>query len=137
LRGWYAALTCMIFIISNLKSDPSLILIAYIPISFFWGLEGNCLLEERRYRKLYDRVCQIDESEVDFSMDITPMMGSVRDVLKATFSKRVFEKAISVTSRRTIAISDRRRCLKMQGIGNCHYPFPQSESAKIDFFNTL
>jgi len=25
----------------------------------------------------------------------------------------------------------------MQGIGNCHYPFPQSESAKIDFFNTL
>ncbi len=25
----------------------------------------------------------------------------------------------------------------MQGIGNCHYPFPQSKSAKIDFFNTL
>jgi len=25
----------------------------------------------------------------------------------------------------------------MQGIGNCHYQFPQSESAKIDFFNTL
>jgi len=35
------------------------------------------------------------------------------------------------------AISDRLRWLKMQGIGNCHYPFPQSESAKIDFFNTL
>jgi len=60
-----------------------------------------------------------------------------RDYFGPARPQRVFEKAISVTSRRTTAISDRRRRLKMQGIGNCHYPFPQSESTKIDFFNTL
>ena len=54
----------------------------------FWGLDGYFLWQERLFRALYDRVRQLEESEIDFSMDIGPFRTDYsRTWLGATFSR--------------------------------------------------
>ena len=37
----------------------------------FWGLDGYYLKQERLFRRLYDRVRQMDPDQVDYSMDVS------------------------------------------------------------------
>ena len=87
LKGWSVVLVSALFALSAGDSNPAFIFLAYIPALVFWGLDGYFLWEERKFRKLYDRVRTLDEPAIDFSMDTTPVTAEAGDWWNATWSK--------------------------------------------------
>jgi len=87
LKGWSVVLISALFALSATDSNPAFIFLAYIPAIIFWGLDGYFLWEEKKFRKLYDRVRGLNEEEIDFSMDTTPVKGEAGDWWGATWSK--------------------------------------------------
>lgn len=69
LKGWAVTLVAGIFALASKDTDKMYFLIAYVPIIIFWGLDAYYLLQERLYRALYDKVRNIEEDDVDFSMN--------------------------------------------------------------------
>lgn len=71
LKGWAVTLISGIFVLSGKDTDKLYFLVAYVPIIVFWGLDAYYLLQERLYRSLYDKVRQMDEDKIDFSLKAT------------------------------------------------------------------
>jgi len=71
LKGWAVTLIAGIFVLAGKDTDKLYFLVAYIPVVIFWGLDSYYLLQERLYRSLYDKVREIDENKVDFSLKAT------------------------------------------------------------------
>ena len=69
LKGWAVTLVAGIFALASKDADKIYFMVAYVPIIAFWGLDAYYLRQERLYRKLYDKVRMMDESEIDFSMN--------------------------------------------------------------------
>lgn len=73
LRGWSITLLAGLFAIS---SSESLRVTKWAPLLFFvllilfWIFDGYFLSLERKFRGLYDKVRQISEENIDFSMNI-------------------------------------------------------------------
>lgn len=72
LKGWAVTLVAGIFVLSGKDTDKMYFLVAYLPILVFWGLDSYYLLQERLYRALYDKVRQLPEDKIDFSMKASP-----------------------------------------------------------------
>lgn len=89
LKGWAVTLVAGIFALSSKDADKLYFLIAYIPILVFWGLDAYYLFQERLYRKLYDKICLLQEQSVDFSMDAS--VPELRNE-KYSFWNSVFSK---------------------------------------------
>ena len=87
LKGWSVVLVSAFFALSAGGSNPAFVFLAYIPASVFWGLDGYFLWEERKFRKLYDHVRQLEEAKIDFSMDTTAVKGQAGTWFDATISK--------------------------------------------------
>ena len=68
LKGWSITLTVGSFVLISYTSNVIPLTAVVVPIIFFWILDSYYLLQERRYRCLYDEVRLKDESEIDFSM---------------------------------------------------------------------
>lgn len=68
LKGWAVTLVAGIFVLAEKDADKMYFLVAYLPIIFFWGLDSYYLLQERLYRALYDKIRQLDDEKIDFSM---------------------------------------------------------------------
>lgn len=86
LKGWSVVLVSALFALSANNSNPSFIFLAYLPAIVFWGLDGYFLWQERLYRALYNSVRESDDTEVDFSMDVSTMQGQVDGWIAATLS---------------------------------------------------
>ena len=71
LKGWAVTLVAGIFALAGKDTGKLYFLVAYVPVLVFWGLDAYYLLQERLYRSLYDKVRQIDEGEIDFSLRVT------------------------------------------------------------------
>lgn len=69
LKGWSVVLVSALFALAAGDSQALFVYLAYFPAVAFWILDGYFLWQERLFRKLYDRVRAIAESDVDFSMD--------------------------------------------------------------------
>ena len=69
LKGWTVTLVAGIFALASKDADKMYFLVAYVPIVIFWGLDTYYLLQERLYRALYDKVRNMGEDDVDFSMN--------------------------------------------------------------------
>ncbi|MCA9348448.1 hypothetical protein KC867_03495 [Candidatus Saccharibacteria bacterium] len=72
LRGWsitlVAGLLALLSQKDSLKLFPFLMLSAVIII--FWIYDGYFLSLERKYRRLYDKVRELPENKIDFSMEV-------------------------------------------------------------------
>ena len=68
LKGWAVTLIAGIFALASKDADKIYFLVAYIPITVFWGLDSYYLLQERLYRSLYEKVRFLPEDKIDFSM---------------------------------------------------------------------
>jgi hypothetical protein len=90
LKGWAVIIVSALFALSAKDTNHKFIYIAYLPAIAFWILDGYFLWQERLYRKLYDMVRKKDVSEIDFSMDITPVKGKVVSWYKVVFSRTLF-----------------------------------------------
>ena len=71
LKGWAVTLISGIFVLAAKDTEKIFFFIAYLPIIMFWGLDSFYLLQEKGYRALYDKVRELPESRVDYSMDIS------------------------------------------------------------------
>ena len=91
LKGWSVVLVSALFALAAGGSQELFVYLAYFPAIAFWGLDGYFLRQERLFRKLYDRVRQLDDSETDFSMDTSVVLGEV-----AAWSSVVFSKTLVV-----------------------------------------
>lgn len=87
LKGWSVVLVSALFALSAGDSKPAFIFLAYIPALIFWGLDGYFLLEEKKFRKLYDHVREFEESEINFSMDTSVVKNQVESWISITCSK--------------------------------------------------
>ena len=87
LKGWSVVLVSALFALAAGDSQGLFIYLAYFPAIAFWGLDGYFLRQERLFRKLYDRVRQLDVSETDFSMDTSIVIGEVAVWSSVLFSK--------------------------------------------------
>lgn len=87
LKGWSVVLVSALFALSAGGSNPAFVFLAYFPASVFWGLDGYFLWEEKKFRKLYEHVRQLEEAKIDFSMDTTAVKGQAGTWFDATISK--------------------------------------------------
>jgi len=87
LKGWSVVLVSALFALTAKDSKMLFVYIAYLPAISFWGLDGFFLHQERLFRKLYDHVRQLDESEITFSMDTSIVHAQVASWFSVTLSK--------------------------------------------------
>lgn len=71
LKGWAVTLLAGLFVLSEKDSSQFYYLIAYLPIVVFWCLDTYYLRQERLYRKLYNKVREMDEKDIDFDLAAT------------------------------------------------------------------
>lgn len=87
LKGWSVVLISALFALSAKESKIEYLLLAYIPLFSFWGLDGFFLWQERVYRQLYDHVRAKEVDVIDFCMDTRKVSNDVDGWFKAVFSK--------------------------------------------------
>jgi len=87
LKGWSVILVSALFVVGAKNSNISIILLAYFPTLAFWILDGYFLWQERLYRGLYNKVRNLDEADIDFSMDTRPVHSEVKRWSEVMFSK--------------------------------------------------
>lgn len=68
LKGWAVTLVVAIFGLTWDNVSRGVCLIALLPVLAFWGLDAYYLGLERRKRKLYNKVREMDEEAIDFNM---------------------------------------------------------------------
>lgn len=87
LKGWSVILVSALFALTAAK-DAKLIFVAfaYFPVIMFWILDGYFLWQERLFRKLYDHVRIMDESNIDFSMNTSDFVGGKNRWHRSMFS---------------------------------------------------
>ncbi|QFY76107.1 hypothetical protein CEQ83_26570 (plasmid) [Priestia megaterium] len=87
LKGWSVTILVGIFAFANVSEmDSRYLIVAYIPVVFFWFLDGFFLWQEKLYRKLYDRVRGREEEAIDYNMNAYVCKDEVKSWLKVTFS---------------------------------------------------
>ena len=77
IKGWVIAIVAALFALAAKDKELSFVYVAYFPIVAFWALDGYFLRQERLFRKLYDHVCSLDESVIDFKMDTSRFQREV------------------------------------------------------------
>ena len=87
LKGWSVVLISALFALAAGDSEALFVYIAYFPAFAFWMLDAYFLRQERLFRKLFDRVRHLAETDVDFSMDTSVVDGDVAAWLAVVFSK--------------------------------------------------
>ncbi len=70
IKGWAITLVAALFALSSKDANKNYIIISFLPVITFWILDGYFLSRERAFRCLYDKVRNLDEKEIDFSLDI-------------------------------------------------------------------
>ena len=71
IKGWSVTLVSAIFALAAKDSNQAFVLVAYLPITMFWLLDGYFLSKEKQFRALYSDVAATFESVADFSMDVS------------------------------------------------------------------
>ena len=69
LKGWSVVLVSAMFSLAAYDTNSIYVFLAYVPAISFWGLDGYFVSQERKYRKLYDKVRVLDNGEIDWSME--------------------------------------------------------------------
>jgi len=87
LKGWTVVLVSAMFALAAKDKQILFVYLAYFPAISFWCLDGYFLHQERLFRKLYDRVRELQEDEIDFSMNTEVIRDSVAPWSEVTLSK--------------------------------------------------
>jgi len=95
IKGWSVTLVAAIFALTSRDIPKMFVLLAFFPALVFWILDGFYLWQERLFRSLYDHVRRLNENQIDFSMDTSPVSkekvyGKPNTCFRAIFSRSVF-----------------------------------------------
>ena len=100
VKGWAVVLVSALFVLAARDGRIAFSFIALLPLVVLWALDGYYLWQERLFRALYDHVRILDESNIDFSMDVRPFTGDrPRTMPSAMFSRTllIFYVALTLT----------------------------------------
>ena len=87
IKGWSITVVGAFLTFYDKNKTPHFVGYFFVVIlGTFWISSGYFLNQERLYRKLYDHVRIIAESNIDFSMDTSLIINKKRDLLDAMFS---------------------------------------------------
>ena len=89
MKGWAITLVAALFALSSKDANKNYIIIAFLPVIIFWILDGYFLSRERAFRLLYDKVRNLDEKEIDFSLDISQFKERKNNWFWSIFSHTV------------------------------------------------
>lgn len=87
VKGWCITLVSAVFVLSGKDVNTMFIAVAFFPLIMFWMLDAYFLRQERLFRKLYDKVRTINETDIDFSMNPAPFTAEVASWLQVAFSQ--------------------------------------------------
>src|SRR5690349_1772325 len=88
LKGWALTLIVGLLAFASIEDiDSRWVIIAIIPTIFFWFLDGYFLHQERLYRKLYKHATNLENKDVDFSLDTSPYKDKVKNIFFTIFSR--------------------------------------------------
>jgi len=87
LKGWTIVLISALFALAAKDTQLLYVYLAYFPAIAFWGLDGYFLHQERLFRKLYERVRDLSDDKINFSMNTSVVKDKVSPWLCVTFSK--------------------------------------------------
>lgn len=107
IKGWTITLVAALFALAQKETNPVFMYLAYFPAVVFWALDGYYLWQERLFRKLFDRVRALQETDVDFSMNTSLVESQAGSIWKATFSQTllVFHGAVILSILLVIRLS--------------------------------
>lgn len=72
LKGWTVTLVAALFAFGAKEADRTFVVIAWLPVAVFAGLDAYYLWHERMFRLLHAKVAEKPEAEpVDFRMDVS------------------------------------------------------------------
>lgn len=69
IKGWSVTLVAAIFALAAKDANSKFALVAFFPITLFWGLDAYYLSQERKYRDLFREVAGSDSLKASFDMD--------------------------------------------------------------------
>mgnify|MGYP001045497975 CR=1 FL=1 len=90
IKGWAMTLVVAITALFANDSEKKFILVIFIPIVVFWFLDAFYLQIEKKYRILYQAICQKKSKEIDFSMDINSLAFDEKDRKEVCFTRCLF-----------------------------------------------
>jgi len=87
LKGWTVTLVAGLTAISVATDQKiAFILISFIPVLSFWGLDGYFLYQERLFRAVYNHVRKKEEADITFEMNPLPFIGGLNTWKAAVLS---------------------------------------------------
>lgn len=89
LKGWAVVLVSGLFALAAGNSEILFVYLAYLPAIAFWCLDAYFLQQERLYRALYNEMREVDDADVDFSMDTRPVADKVAPWYKVAVSPTI------------------------------------------------
>ena len=88
IKGWAVTLVSALFALAAKDSNRVFIVVAIIPVTVFWVLDGFFISCEKKFRALYDDVAAITEdANITFSMDVSKKIGWRLSWFYCIFSK--------------------------------------------------
>lgn len=90
IKGWTITLISALFVLAQKESNTTYAILTYIAVPIFWYLNAFFLLQERRYRSLYDDVRIKDDNLIDFSMDAKSYNTANNTLIKCLISKTIW-----------------------------------------------
>lgn len=87
LKGWAVVMVSGLLALGAARPESILDYLALFPVLAFWWLDAYFLREERSFRDLYNYVRELDEKDIDFSMDRSVVNAKGNSVLSVAVSK--------------------------------------------------
>ncbi len=89
LKGWAVVLVSGLFALAAGNSEILFVYLAYFPAIAFWCLDAYFLRQERLYRALFDEMREVEDADVDFSMDTRSVADKVAPWCKVAVSPTI------------------------------------------------
>ena len=86
IKGWSVLIVSALLAVATNQAHARFAWLALFMAIAFWMLDAHFLRQKRLFRKTYDRVQSLQESEVDFNMDTAPVDGEAASYGSALFS---------------------------------------------------
>ena len=87
LKGWSVILVAALLAFAANTSERLILMVTFVPIVAFWGLDSYYLYKERQYRALYNHIRKQGAQDLDYELDVA-VSAETKKVrrLRAVFS---------------------------------------------------
>lgn len=92
IKGWTVTLVAALLALLASTKEWRFVLVTLLPIVLFWLLDARYLLQERKFRALYNEAIKGQNSIIPYSMDIS--IPSIKNNGKNQYFKVAFSKTM-------------------------------------------